>query len=61
VLVVRGAGDQRLHLLLVDGEGRTNGRALLPFLAEPVEVTGRVLRYENLLVLRADPAAIRRL
>jgi hypothetical protein len=29
--------------------------------AEPVEVTGRVLRYDNLLVLEADPDSYRRL
>jgi hypothetical protein len=29
--------------------------------AEPVEITGEVIQYENLLVLKADPQTYRKL
>lgn len=61
MLWVRDAArDRDVHLLLVGADGRTLGRELLPWVAEPVEVTGRVVRHDNLLVLVADPTAYRR-
>jgi hypothetical protein len=61
MLWVRDAAHGRdLHLLLVGRDGRALGRELLPWVAEPVEVTGRVVRHENLLVLEAEPTAYRR-
>lgn len=54
------AGDSRLYLL-VGANGETVNQALLPFVAEPVAITGRAERRGDLLVLYADPAAIRRL
>jgi hypothetical protein len=60
VLAVEDVAGERLHLLLVGADGGAAHRMLLPFVAEPVEVTGRVLRYENLLVMRVDPTSILR-
>jgi hypothetical protein len=54
-----GAGRER-HLLLLGADGRALGRELLPFVAEPVEITGRVLRSDDLWILQAEPGAIRR-
>jgi hypothetical protein len=61
LLVVRDAQGRLAHLLLVGSDGRSLQRELLPFVAEPVRVTGRVLRYDDLLVLRTEPRAIHRL
>lgn len=54
-----GRGEER-QLLLLGADGRALRRELLPWIGEPVEITGRVQRYDGLLVLRADPAGYRR-
>jgi hypothetical protein len=54
------AAGRDLHLLLVGADGRMLGRELLPWVAEAVEVTGRVERHDGLLVLHAEPTAFRR-
>ena len=59
-LRVRDDGGRAQLFLLVGAAGEAVDRALLPFVAEPVEVTGRAERRGDLLVLYADPAAIRR-
>ncbi len=61
MLWVRDATGHELYLLLLGTDGRTLGDEILPFVAEPIEITGTVLRYDGLLVLRADPHAYRRL
>lgn len=61
LLVVEDRAGARRELLLVDAEGNPIGRSLLDYVAEPVEVSGRVRRVEGRLVLAADLAAIRRL
>lgn len=49
------------YLLLVGPDGRSINREVLDYVADPVEVTGEVVRSGSLLVLYADPADIRRL
>lgn len=49
------------NLLFVGRDGRAINDELLSFVGEPVRVVGRVARYENLLVLYAEPEAIERL
>jgi len=61
LLVARDRRGETLHLLLVGRDGQALGKEILAFVAEPVEITGRVVRYDNLLVLQGDPSAIRRL
>jgi nitrite reductase/ring-hydroxylating ferredoxin subunit len=60
-LLVRDKGGAARTFLLLDAQGRTLGREVLPFVALPVEVEGEVERHGELLVLRSDPAAWRRL
>lgn len=55
-----GASGRTLYLLLVGADGRTLGSELLPWIAEPIAVTGRVVRHDELLVLEAEPSAYRR-
>ena len=61
VLRVVTAGGEHRHLLLTDENGGAVNDRVLEMVAEPVEVTGRVLRDGDLLLLRADPRSIRRL
>jgi hypothetical protein len=49
------------YFLLVATDGRAVGREILDFVAEPIEITGRVTRTGPLSVLYADPASYRRL
>lgn len=61
VLCVRDAGGRASYFLLVSAAGEAVNQAVLDFVAEPVEITGEVERRGDNLVLRADPAAYRRL
>lgn len=61
VLVVKNRQGLATYFLLVSEEGKTVNREVLPFVADPVEISGEVIRYENLLVLKADPGTYRRL
>ncbi len=60
VLCVRG-DNGAAYLLLVGADGRSIGSELLDVIAESVEVTGEVERDGDLLVLRCEPANVRRL
>ncbi|MEM1096612.1 MAG: hypothetical protein AAGJ10_18580 [Bacteroidota bacterium] len=61
VLLVRDATDAATYLLLASAEGHPVNQDVLGMVAEPVEITGEVLQYDNLRVLRADPATYHRL
>jgi hypothetical protein len=61
MLWVRDTSGRALYLLLLGADGRALGREVLPFVAEHIEIRGQVLRYDGLLVLRAEPSAYRRL
>ena len=61
VLMVRDRDGDTNHLLLVSADGRTVNREVLPLVAEPVEITGRVVRLGDWLVLQASPETYRRL
>ena len=60
-LVVKDRDGDTNHLLLVSADGRTVNREVLPLVAEPVEITGRVVRLGDRLVLQANPETYRRL
>jgi len=59
--LVRDEDGGRVTMLLVDSEGRSLGSRVLDRVGRPVSVAGEVLRYDDLLVLKADPSAIERL
>jgi hypothetical protein len=61
VLVVKNKKGLATYFLLVSEEGKTVNREVLPLVADPVEITGEVIQYENLLVLKADPQTYRKL
>ncbi|GAB4369490.1 MAG: hypothetical protein Kow0062_03480 [Acidobacteriota bacterium] len=59
VLRVEDRHGRLAYFLLVGTDGRAIGRELLSMIAEPVEVTGDVTRFGDLLVMRTEPASIR--
>jgi nitrite reductase/ring-hydroxylating ferredoxin subunit/DMSO/TMAO reductase YedYZ heme-binding membrane subunit len=61
VLLVRRADETALYLFLTDPDGGAVNDRVLDLVAEPVEITGKVLRYDDLLVLQADPETFSRI
>ena len=61
LLLIRGAEGHANYLWLASTDGGTVNGAILDLVAEPVEMTGRLVRYDNLLVLFADPQTYERL
>ena len=60
VFLVRDADGRALYFLLVGARGEAVTEAALPYVAESMEITGQVERLGDLLVLKADPSAWRR-
>jgi hypothetical protein len=60
VLRVEDRDDRVAYLLLVSAEGDPVNEQVLDLVAEPVEITGRVTRAGDRLVLYADPSTYRR-
>lgn len=61
LFVVRDAAGNRTQMLLVGDDGGAIHRDVLPWVAEPVEITGRLASMGDLFVLHANPTQIRRL
>ncbi len=61
IFVVKNSEGVASYFLLVSHEGKTVNQEILPLVADPVQITGEVIQYENLLVLRADPKTYKRL
>ncbi len=58
--VARDASGESRTLLLVGPDGRALNQEVLPFVAEPLEITGELVRSRSMLVLKANPAKFRR-
>ena len=61
ILLVRQSGGHPLYFLLVSSDGGPVNKQVLDMVAEPIEITGEVLRQGELSILRADPATYRRI
>ena len=61
ILWARGREGSEAYLYLTGADGRALNREVLPFVAAPVEIAGRVERVADRWYLRADPRDIRRL
>ena len=61
VLLVRQEKGPPLYFLLVSSDGRPVNRQVLDMVAEPVQITGEVLRQGELSILRADPVSYKRI
>src|SRR5262249_13052771 len=60
VLLVRKKDGTPLYFLLVSRECKPVNKEVLDMVAEPVQVTGEVVRQGDLLILRADSVSYRR-
>ncbi len=60
ILVVHAQDGSLTHFLLVSAAGQPVNQQVLNLVAEPVEITGEVVRQGELLILSADPATYRR-
>lgn len=58
--LVRDASGQSRVLLLTGSDGRPIGREALDFVAEPVEISGQLVRTGTALILKAEPRDFRR-
>ena len=61
MLLVRDKAGNTAAYLLTDAEGKAFPESHYEYIADPIEVTGQVLRDGDLLILRADLDSIRRL
>lgn len=61
VLLVRNSDGFATYYLLTGARDEPINKQVLPFVAEPVEIVGEIERRGDLLVLRAEPSAIRRI
>lgn len=59
MLLVRD-DERRTYYLLSDVDGGPVNEKVLPYVADPVEITGRLERRDDLTILRMDAGAIRR-
>jgi hypothetical protein len=60
VLLVRQETGPPLYFLLVSREGGPVNKQVLDMVAEPVQITGEVIRQGELAFLRSDPSTYRR-
>ncbi len=60
LFIARDAHGRTVSLLLVSADNEPVNQEVLNVVAEPVEITGRVVRDGEQLILRADPKAYRR-
>jgi len=60
ILLVRDSTGGAEQFLLVGADGGAVNQQVLDMVAEPVEITGQVVRFGELLILRSDPASYRR-
>ncbi len=61
VLLVRQKNAPALYFLLVSSDGHQVNKEVLNMVAEPVQITGEIVRQGDLLILRADPKTYRRI
>jgi len=61
VFLVRQEEGAAVYLLMVDEEGNQVNEATLPYVAEPLEITGQVRQEGGMLILYADPETYIRL
>jgi len=59
ILLVRRENGLPLYFLLVSSDGRPVNQQVLDMVAEPVQITGEVVRQGEWSILRADPATYR--
>lgn len=61
MFLVRKNGSAPDYYLIADHDGNGAGPAILPYVADPVEVSAELEQCGDLRILKLDPAALRRL
>ena len=61
MLISRDANSNELGFFMVTTDGSPVNQRVLPFVAEPVEITGEVVKMDDLFVIKADPSTYQRL
>jgi len=61
VLKVTGAGGETEFYLLTDADGSPINDRILDYVGDGVQICGRLVQEADWLLLRADPASIRRI
>ena len=60
VFRVQNSRDEVMYFLLADGQGEAVNDRVLDLVADPIEITGEVIRYDDMYVIKADPASYKR-
>lgn len=60
VFRVQNDRDDILYFLLADEQGQALSDRILDFVADPIQITGEVLQYDDMFVLQADPSSYER-
>ena len=60
IFLLRDDSGPAAYLMLVGADGRGVNDEVLDMVAEPIEITGRIKRVDDLFVLEADPSTYRR-
>lgn len=60
VFRVQNSRDDVMYFLLADEQGEAVNDRVLDLVADPIEITGEVIRYDDMYVIQADPASYKR-
>ena len=61
VFVVRDEDENAIYLLMIGEDDRTLNREVLDYVADPIELSGEIVREGDVLLLRTEPTSFRRL
>lgn len=61
LFLIEAEGGGQRQMLLVGQDGQAVNHEVLDYVDEPLEITGAVVRVDDLWILKADPATYRRL
>lgn len=60
VFRVQNDRDEIMYLLLADRQGKAVNDRILDVVADPVQITGQVIQYDDMYVIQADPDTYKR-
>ena len=55
VFIVRNKTGDAMYFVLADSNGKAVNSRILDMVADPIQITGEVVRYDDMFVLKADP------
>ena len=61
VFRVQNNRDEIMYFLLTDRQGETVNDRILDLVADPIQITGQVIQYDDMFVIQADPITYKRL